>query len=176
MTDQELVEHVRNGDMDAFTLLVNRNQDAIVRTVAAMLGNSSEVDDVVQEVFIKFYDSLGRFRGDAAPATYLKRMAINRSLDVLRRRKRTRAIFGAMDDPGTKPSFEDFDRATIVQQAIQELKPHHSAVVVLRLIEGYSTNEAAQILDIPVGTVLSRLSRASRVLREKLHPLMNEDA
>ena len=183
LSDEELVFLARNGDMDAFTRLVERNQDAITRTVSAMLGKNVEVDDIVQEVFIRFFSTLHRFRGDAAPRTYLKRIAINRSLDAIRRRKRTQLFFTSMESPAAlaaqqraQPTVADFDRAAFVQQAIQSLRPHHRSVVVLRLIEGYSTRETAHILEIPAGTVLSRLSRASKVLRTALQHLRNDDA
>ena len=181
MSDEELVSRIRNGDKDAFGALVTRNQHTITRTVSAMLGNCAEVDDIVQEVFIRFYDTVHRFRGDASPRTYLKRIAINRSLDALRRRKRMQSYFTSMDHPAVKTarqsapaSFATFDHAEMIQQAIDALKPNQRSVVVLRLIEGYSTRETAQILTIPVGTVLSRLSRATKVLRNSLQHLRSD--
>ncbi len=177
--DEELVLRAHNGDMDALGVLVERHQGVVTRTVAAMLGRTPEVDDTVQDVFIRFYDSLDRYRGDASLETYLRRIAINRSLDVLRRRKRTRSIFTSLGAPGdsTRPAaFENFDRAEHVHRAVQSLRPHYRSVVVLRLLEGYTTRETAQILGVPVGTVLSRLSRASKMLRRTLQPLIDDDA
>ncbi len=148
-----------------------------------MLGPTGEVDDVAQEVFIRFYQSLERFRGEAAVSTYLKRIAINRSLDALRRRKRLTTRLLSRDDetrPVTEPAFEDEgrledqERNRLVHEAIQALPPKHRAVVILRMIEGYSTEETAEILEIPYGTVLSRLSRAHTKLKELLRPYIQE--
>ncbi len=182
-SEHKLILRAKHGDMDAFGTLVRRNQEAVTRTVAAMLGNSADVDDVVQEVFIRFYGALHRFRGDAAAGTYLHRVAITQSLDALRRHKRDQARFTRMDTPDAIHAQKqmattqvDFDRAEQVNRAIQELRPHHRSVVVLRLVEGYSTREAAAILKIPVGTVLSRLSRATAALRESLRHLRDDGA
>ena len=164
-------------------MLVEAHEDGIVATVTAMLGPTGEVDDVVQDVFIKFYETLDRFRGEAAVSTYLKRIAINRSLDALRRRKRSRARFWSRDeDKDTVPEFpdeenndiEDRERERVVHEAIQALPPKHRVVVVLRLIEGYSTEETAQMLDIAYGTVLSRLSRAHDKLKTLLTPYVHD--
>lgn len=174
--DEELVGRARQGDRGAFRLLVERHEADIAATVVAMLGPTGEVDDVVQETFIRLYQTLDRFRGEAALGTYLKRIAINRSLDALRRRKRMRGRFFSRDDeaaplpePATEAhSVEARERARLVHQAIDALPPKHRAVLVLRMIEGYSTEETAQILGIPYGTVLSRLSRAHARLKEHL--------
>lgn len=180
-SDEDLVARAREGDRRAFRLLVERYEDALAATVVAMLGPTDEVDDVVQEVFIRFYQTLDRFRGEAAVSTYLKRIAINRSLDVLRRRKRVLARFRSRDDetvyldePATDEDedIESRERARIVHQAIDALPPKYRAVVVLRMIDGCSTEETADILGIPYGTVLSRLSRAHAKLKERLQPYM----
>ena len=181
--DEELVARAREGDRRAFRLLVERHEDDVAATVVAMLGPTGEVDDVVQEAFIRFYQTLDRFRGEAAVSTYLKRIAINRALDALRRRKRFLGRFRSRDDetyPVPEPSIEEDgrvearERARLVHQAIEALPPKHRAVVVLRMIEGYSTEETAEMLDIPYGTVLSRLSRAHAKLKELLQPFIEE--
>ena len=182
--DEELVARAQQGDRQAFRLLVERYEDDVAATVVAMLGPTGEVDDVVQEAFIRFYQTLDRFRGEAAVSTYLKRIAINRALDALRRRKRFLGRFRSRDDevhPVPEPSVEEDgrvearERARIVHQAIESLPPKHRAVVVLRMIEGYSTDETAAMLDIPYGTVLSRLSRAHARLKELLQPYIQEE-
>ncbi|MFQ5569220.1 MAG: RNA polymerase sigma factor [Rhodothermales bacterium] len=181
--DGELVARAREGDRRAFRLLVEKYEAEIAATVVSMLGPSAEVDDVVQEVFIRFYQALDRFRGDAAVSTYLKRIAINRSLDVLRRRKRLLSRFLSRDDDTrhvpeqtvqTEAQIDARERARLVHEAIQALPPKHRAVVVLRMIEGYSTEETAEILGIAYGTVLSRLSRAHARLKTLLSPYIQE--
>ena len=144
-----------------------------------MLGPADEVDDVVQDTFIRAYETLDRFRGNAAFATYLHRIAINRSLDALRRRKRWQNRFVRHEEaalPAAGPSMEEdierSDQARLVHAAIGQLKPDHRAVVALRLLEGFSTRETSDILGITYGTVLSRLSRAMQALRELLSGIL----
>lgn len=141
-----------------------------------MLGYCPEAEDIGQETFIRFYKSLDKFRGDASLGTYLTRIAINLSLNELKRRQRQWKFF----HPKSNYKIEDIpdtDKTTdqeikeIFRSSIQKLKPKFRAVIVLRLINGYSTQETAQILKIPVGTVLSRLARAQMKLKEILRPL-----
>ncbi len=183
LPDEELVARARSGDRGAFRQIVERHQDRVTFTVVSMLGRGEEVDDVVQEVFISCYQSLDRFRGDAAIGTYLKKIAVNRSLDALRRRKRWMARFVSRDDDRrplqepageSRPALESDERAALVHRAIAALPDKQKAVVVLRLIEGYSTEETADMLQIAYGTVLSRLSRATDTLKETLRPLLGE--
>ncbi len=181
-SDQPFLDRARNGDQNAFRELVERHKLSVARTVSGMLGNDPDVDDVVQEVFIRFYQTLDRFRGDATCKTYLTRIAINRSLDILRRRKRRSIMFLSRDHASSYPEpqiedtqFDRFDRIQLIQSAISRLKPHHRAVIVLRLIDGYSTSEAAKILNIAEGTVLSRLSRATAHLRDIISPVLEQE-
>ena len=180
--EEELVRRAQGGDRRAFGLLVTRHQETIARTVTAMLGPGQEVDDVVQDVFIRCYESLDRFRGTAAFGTYLHRIAINKSLDTLRRRKRWRARF--IDDATTtfpdsgsslEKDYEASDQSRLVLAAIAQLQPRYRAVVTLRLIEGLSTDETATALGIKYGTVLSRLSRGTSQLRLRLKGVMEDD-
>ena len=151
--------------------------------ITAMLGPGDEAEDVGQETFIRFYRSLDRFRGEAALGTYLTRIAINLSRNALKQGRRHTARFKSRDDPGllvrepfdgaetaVAPSadLERRERERRVRRAIDRLDGKHRAVVVLRMIEGYSTRETAAILEIPEGTVLSRLSRAMRKLEAEL--------
>lgn len=177
-TDEELVEQARRGSELAFRQIVERYESKIMATVRGMLGGSSEVDDSVQEVFVQFFRSLDRYRGDASVETYLKRIAINRSLDALRRRKRSLARFVSHDDPDRNDAeiaavdddvdYERRDRVRRVRDAVDALPAKHRAVVVLRMIDGHSTAETSEILGVPYGTVLSRLNRAI----DKLKPLL----
>lgn len=179
--DAALVARAQEGDRKAFRELVERHQQGVAITVVSMIGKSGDVDDVVQDVFLKCYQTLGRFRGDASFATYVKKIAINKSLDVLRRRKRFFGRFLSRDDDTTylaerasdvREELEARERAELVHAAINRLPPKHRAVVVLRMIEGYSTEETAQILGLAYGTVLSRLSRAQQKLKDLLAPLL----
>lgn len=169
ISDEALIVASRSGDTRAFRQLVERYESRVAATVIGMLGPGAEAEDVGQETFVRFYRSLDRFRGEASVATYLTRIAINQSLTALQKRRRWRERFVSRDgvkakgmEPVIDPSGEIdvSDRATIVRRAIRDLSPDHRAVVVLRMIEGYSTRETAEILKVAEGTVTSRLSRA----------------
>lgn len=181
ISDEALVESSRGGDTRAFRTLVERYESRVAATVVGMLGPTDEAEDVGQETFVRFYRSLDRFRGDASVATYLTRIAINQSLTALRKRRRWRERFVSRDEVqgrGLEPvvdtgdDVETSDRAAIVRRAIRDLSPDHRAVVVLRMIEGYSTIETAEILEVPTGTVTSRLSRALDRLESELAPIL----
>jgi RNA polymerase sigma-70 factor, ECF subfamily len=178
LADEALLERARDGDQAAFRVLVERYEDRVVATITGMLGASADVEDAAQETFVRFYRALHRFRGDAALATYLTRIAINQALNVIKRRRRWYDLFRRSDEVGGVDMEEmavadvpDIDDIEIVRHALGQLSPEHRAVVVLRLIEGYSTVETAEMLDVPQGTVLSRLSRAQLKLREAVDRL-----
>lgn len=181
MTDIELVKKAKAGDLTAFEALVKRYEPRVAATVIGMLGHCQVADDVGQEVFVRLYKYLKSFREDASLATYLTRIAINLSLNELKRRKRRQLLFGDSEgdltgtDGALEESIEQRENQRLVQQAIQRLEPAFRSVVVLRLIEGYSTEETARLLNIPLGTVLSRLSRAQKKLRTLLTPFMQEE-
>ncbi len=146
-------------------------------TVIGMLGYSPEADDVGQETFVRFYQSLHKFRGESSVGTYLTRIAINLSLNEIKRRRRRRELHMSKEDEKMENIPDHSDRKNlkelkkIVHTGIQKLDPKHRSIIVLRLIQGYTTQETAQILSLPVGTVLSRLARAQMQLKKILSPL-----
>jgi len=178
LNDQELITNARNGDSDAFKELIKKYEHQVAATVIGMLGYCTEAEDIGQETFIRFYNSLDKFRGDASVGTYLTRIAINLSLNELKRRKRQRKLFFSRSNdnienvPDTKESNNKKEINELVRLGIQKLEPKFRTVLVLRLIDGYSTQETAQTLNLPVGTVLSRLARAQMKLKEILKPLL----
>ncbi len=182
--EQALVERARAGDQAAFRCLVGRYQDLVAATVTGMLGPGPEAEDVGQEVFIRFYEALDQYRGDGGLAPYLTRIAVNLSLNALDRRKRKHERLRSRDaDPApTEPAIngqrdiEAFDRKELVQRALQELSDKHRTVIVLRVINGYSTRQTAKLLDVPIGTVLSRLHRAQNNLKSLLASHLQDDA
>lgn len=179
MTDGDLVRAALEGDDEAFGEIVRRYEPAVAATVMGMLGDCPEAEDVGQEVFVRLYRSLASFRGEASLRTYLTRIAINLSLNELKRRKRRRLLFSMkpveehrnLPDPAASDRIGEED---LVTAAIQKLDDKSRAVVVLRLIDGHSTGETAGILGVPVGTVLSRLARAQQKLRKILLPLIGD--
>lgn len=180
LSDEKLIEATLAGNDNAFKEIVRRYEARVAATVFGMLGKCPEAEDVGQETFIRFYNSLKNFRGDSAVGTYLTRIAINLSLNELKRRKRSSMFFFRKDDgepfdvPDETVRSGDFDDKEIIQQVIRKLEPKFRSVVVLRLLDGYSSEETAQILNIPVGTVLSRLARGQKKLQELLTPYLKE--
>lgn len=177
LDDQELVENARNGDNNAFKELIKKYENQVAATVIGMLGNCPEAEDIGQEAFIRFYKSLGKFRGDSSAGTYLTRIAINLSLNELKRRKRQRKFFFSKSNdkieniPDKNDARDQKETNELVHLGLQKLEPKFRTVIVLRLIDGYSTQETAQILNLPLGTVLSRLARGQMRLKEVLKPL-----
>lgn len=179
--DVTLVARARNGDEDAFRRLVERHQSAVARTVLGMLGAGDDADDVGQETFVRFHQSLASFRGDSSVRTYLVRIAMSCALNALRSQRRRSLRFVSDDvaieqavDPAASVAVGDDAPARRIQHALAELKPDHRAVVVLRLLDERTTKETAEILQVPEGTVLSRLSRAVQQLRVTLGPVWAE--
>ena len=179
--DAALVARARNGDDDAFRRLVERHQAAVARTVFGMLGSRDDADDVGQETFVRFFQSLDSFRGESSVRTYLVRIAMSTALNALRSTRRRELRFVSDDaaleqavDPSAQVAPTDAARATRIREALDTLTPDHRAVVVLRLLDERSTKETAEILQVPEGTVLSRLSRAVQQLRVTLGPVWEE--
>lgn len=179
VSDKELLERIRNEDGDAFRELINRYESQIAATAIGMLGNKADAEDIGQETFIRFFRSVDQFREESSIGTYLTRIAINLSLNELKRKERKNRRFFFIGNPEDEEQLfhseemndlESKEVRELIQKAIDKLKPEFKAVVILRMIRDYSTNETAEILDIPVGTVLSRYSRAIDKLRILLTP------
>jgi RNA polymerase sigma-70 factor (ECF subfamily) len=164
--DEELLAASRKGDMQSFKALVERHEGKVAGVVKSMLGDTPESYDVGQEVFIRFYESLEKFKGESALGTYLVRIAINLSLNELKRRKRRNSFFSPQEAGQHVASNDQSpDVKELVHLELNRLDPDFRLVVTLRMIEGYTTEETAEILKIPLGTVLSRLARAQKKLK-----------
>lgn len=175
LSDLKLVDLVRNENSRvAFNEIVRRNKSRIAYTVFGFLGNSDDSEDIGQEVFIRFLRNINNFNGKFSLSNYLVKIAINLSLNELRRRKIRRLFsFERMIEDGIEISSSTKvdlmnDNKMVIQEALAKLSDKHRAVIVLRLIDEYSTVETAQLLNLPVGTVLSRMARAQDKLRDLL--------
>jgi len=178
LEDMELVGRARDGDVAAFTALVRRYQDRIYNVTWRMLADADDAADVAQETFLAAWEGLGRFRGDSALYTWLYRIAVNKALLHRRARSSKReyaasggeAMLETLEDcaDGPAAAAERNERALMVQRAITGLPEDLKAVVVLRDIEGLAYEEIAEVLEIAVGTVKSRLHRARLALRDAL--------
>ncbi len=190
-SDAELIARARSGDDRAFAVLVDRYERAVATTVIGMLGPGDDADDVGQETFIRFHKALGDFRGESSLKTYLVHIAMNLSLNALQRRRRSLLRFVSRDDDrnetdesidlpeprvGPDGDVDALELRTLVRAAVRRLGAKHRAVVVLRLFHDYSTKETADVLGVPEGTVLSRLSRAMKELETSLRPYVRAGA
>jgi RNA polymerase sigma-70 factor (ECF subfamily) len=185
--DQQLVERAQRGDKQAFELLVSKYQRKLARLLSRFIRDSTEVEDVTQEAFIKAYRALPTFRGDSAFYTWLYRIGINTAknyLVAMGRRAPTTTDF----DSDEAENFEDGDQlrdlntpenelmsrqvAETVNQTLEELPEELRTAITLREIEGLSYEDIASIMNCPIGTVRSRIFRAREAIAEKLRPLL----
>jgi len=180
-SDHDLVDRVLAGDREAFTAIVERHQRRIFNFMYRMVGDRPTAEDLTQEVFLKAYEALPRFRKAAALSTWLYRIAHNHCLNVLGERGREVVMTPANGTPDANPIalaadpgasaeqvLEQRELRAIVQEKLNELTPEHRAILVLRDIQGLSYDEIATALHLEGGTVRSRLHRARMELKEKL--------
>jgi len=175
--ESELVRAAQAGDARAFGEIVRRHQRAVYRVAYALARNPSDADDVAQETFVRAYQAIGRFRAGEPLFPWLARIATNQSLSLFRRRKRRPETsleplleagrqWAADDDPVEGAARRESERQ--MQAAFVELKPEHQAVLALRVVQDLSYGDIARTLGVPVGTVMSRLSRARAELKSRL--------
>lgn len=178
--ERGLVARAAAGDATAFRALVAAHEAAVATIVTAMVGAGDDADDVGQETFVRLLRALPTFRFDASVRTYVTRIAMNASLDLLARRKRRagwlrltgRAGDATLQLPATgddaSARVEREEQLHQLQRAIATLDDKHRAVLVARMLDERSTREVADMLGIPEGTVMSRLTRAMAKLRSAL--------
>jgi RNA polymerase sigma-70 factor (ECF subfamily) len=176
--DDELVKASLDGDKQAFGELIFRYQGMVARTVKGMLGDSVYSEDIGQDVFIKLYKSLPEFRGEAKLSTYIQKIAVNLTLNELKRRKRFFSMFTQAGnnemyeyEVASHDSEERRDASEIVGKALKGMDKRFRIILTMRMLQGYTTKETAEILGLPIGTVLSRLSRAQEQLKGILKKL-----
>lgn len=166
-----LIARARNGDTKAFGKLVEHYQNRIFSVAYGIIGSRHDAEDIAQDTFIKAYQGIGGLKTEAAFYGWLVRIAINTSLNYKKSGHKTRTIpLDAISEPvyqGETPDAYVENRAGIerVETLLTELPPEHRAVLVLREIEGLSYEEIAAMLDIPLGTVKSRINHARERLR-----------
>jgi RNA polymerase sigma-70 factor (ECF subfamily) len=178
-SDRELVDAAREGDADAFGVLVRRHQKRIFRLAVHLLRNATEAEDVAQETFVRAYGALERFDGRSEPFTWIYRIAVNLSLNRARKPSRRSA---PADDPRIEPllverraAYADPDRlaadrqlAIALCEGMDELSETLRTTLVLVSIDGLSHAEASEVLGCPEGTVAWRVHEARKKLRAYL--------
>jgi len=179
----ELVNKARSGDSAAFSLLIQRYEGKIFRLAMNITQNREDAEDVLQEAFLKAYEHLNQFQGNSKFYTWVVRIAVNQALMKLRKRRSDRSV--SLDeqidtgedtvvreiaawDPGPEEQFSRAELEHILSEAIEELAPIYRTVFTLRDVDGLSTEETAEALDLSIPAVKSRLLRARLQLRDKL--------
>lgn len=175
--DEELIERTLSGERDAFATLISRYQDRLYNTAVLIVRDTEEAKDIVQETFLQAFASLSQFRQSSRFYTWLYQIAFNIAVGVLRRRKRTipaerlpETTWENLASRGESPEESQTRRESVrmIWTAINRLPIEYRGPVILREIEGASYEQIAKIVEIPVGTVRSRLYRARLMLREMI--------
>ncbi len=186
--DQVLVVRAQGGDKSAFDTLVQKYQRKLARLLSRFVRNPTEVEDVVQEAFIKAYRALPSFRGDSAFYTWLYRIGINTAKNYLVAQGR-RAPTSTEFDAGEAEGFEDGEQlrdintpenllltkqiGETVNNAMESLPEELRTAIALREFEGLSYEEIARVMNCPIGTVRSRIFRAREAVAARLRPLLD---
>jgi RNA polymerase sigma-70 factor (ECF subfamily) len=179
--DEQLVAASKQGDQDAFALLVQRYQHRVFNLVYRMLQQYEEACEITQETFLAAWQGLSSFRGDARFSTWLYRVAYNCSLKQLEIRKRDIAlqtalqaehiIESAISDQPADAILEAHDRQILVQEHLSNLPAKYRIVLILRHLQEMTYEEMAEILTMPIGTIKTHLFRARNLLKERLQSL-----
>jgi len=173
--ETELVHRAKNGERNAFSELVCIHAQGVRNVIYRMCGDAQIAEDAAQETFIQAWLHLSSYRPQTSLRNWLYRIAFNAATDMLR--KEQRILPNALEDlqlsdplPGPETVFSQGERTALVQKAVLSLPDASRAVLVLREYEGMSYHEIADALEIPVGTVMSRLNYARKLLKDKLAP------
>ncbi|HTW63761.1 MAG TPA: sigma-70 family RNA polymerase sigma factor [Bryobacteraceae bacterium] len=180
--EDALVSALGQGAEDAYEILIQHYQQPVYSLVCRLLNDPGDAPDIVQEVFLKVFRSIGSFRGNSSLKTWIYRIAVNEAYNHRRwfsRHQRQEVALAvdegpshadSMTDPGRSPFDQASDHETraLVEQALEKLNPNFRAAVVLRDIEDLNYDDIATVLNVSLGTVKSRITRGREALREIL--------
>jgi RNA polymerase sigma-70 factor (ECF subfamily) len=181
ISDDEVVRRVRAGETSLFEVIMRRYNQRLYRVARAILRDDAEAEDVMQQAYMNAYLHLDQFADRAMFSTWLTKIAVHEALARARRRGRfheTDAIhdrdedtMGVLKSPGPDPERQAFagELGALIESAIEGLPEHYRAVFVMREVEGMSTAESAECLDITEETAKTRLHRARMLLRDALY-------
>ena len=182
--NKEFIKKLKSGDETAFRECVESHKDKVLNTCYRFVQNRDDAEDLAQEVFIEVYRSISHFREDAELSTWIYRIAVNKSLDFVRKKKRKKRIayvlsyFGSADEEKdlqlsapTNPQsdLEQKERIQILNKAIDSLPENQKVAITLSKYEGFSNKEIAEIMETSVSAVESLIHRAKNNLHKKLH-------
>jgi len=183
LDEKQLIKKIKSGNMDAFSQLVSIYEKKAINFARRMLGDTCEAEDAAQEAFLKVFDKIHTFREESSFSTWFFTVLNNVCLDILRKRSRRAdtVSINQSDDNGENYELPIEDTADgpyetlqknevkrLFEDALGNLSDEHRSVIIMRDINGFEYEEIARILDISVGTVKSRISRARLALRRIL--------
>jgi RNA polymerase sigma-70 factor, ECF subfamily len=174
LTDEQAVERVRAGDHACYELLMRRHNRKVYRATRAILKRDDEAEDVMQDAYVRAYEHLAEFRGDAAFGTWVTRIAVHEALARLRRERRFASsptppleeVTHVLTEPTPEQLVNDQQLRGVLERAIEALPDDFRTVFVLRAVEQMTGHETAVCLGIPEETVKTRLHRAKHKLQE----------
>lgn len=177
VSDGQLIEAALLGEQTAFTSLVERYQDRLFTAIRSDVGCSEIAEDIVQDAFIRAFVKLDTFRRESSFYTWLYRIALNSRRYYLRNRNRSMPLDDASEhcvqswlesESGPSETMERREECVVVRRALNRLDDHHRDILLLREFEGFDYRRIADVLQLTMGTVRSRLSRAREQLRKEL--------
>jgi len=182
MNDAELINQILNGNSNAFTYLVTRYQKLVVHITGRLIQRQDELEDVCQDVFLKVYQNLGKYRNECRLSTWIATIAYNTSINYLRKFKKgvevnaddSVALRNLTDFKSDDPEKADLHR--YIREQIELLPVHYRTILTLYHLEEFSYQEIEQITGMPEGTVKSYLFRAKALLKEKLRFVVDENS
>jgi len=177
--DLSLISRFKAGDISAFEEILIKHQDRIYNVCRYMLGNKDDAEDAAQDTFIKAYRNLRDFRPDSSLYTWLYRIAVNTCLDykklpffasIFRGTREDDEVVNELpsDEPSPERLYESKQTGHALRVGLKQLSEKFRTVLILREIEGLSYEEIAEVLDISIGTVKSRISRAREELKQQI--------
>ncbi len=181
--ERALIERCKRGDIGAFNDLVRKYEKQVYNFAYRLTGNYDDANDVAQDAFLRVFNAIGTFRGDSSFSTWLFRITTNVFLDERKKAKAhpqtsldeylelgESSVARQIEDPAPTPEavLEESERALILSKAVGDLPEYQRAMVTLYHTQQKSYEEIAEIMDLPIGTVKSRLNRARLALKEKL--------
>jgi len=180
MNDSELISQILNGNMNAFRFLVNRYQKLVVHITGRLIQRQDELEDVCQEVFLKVYQNLGKYRNECKLSTWIATIAYNTSINYLRKFKKGDEV--NPDDSAAmrnlteyrSENYEQTDLHRYIREQIELLPVQYRTVLTLFHLEEFSYQEIEQVTGMPEGTIKSYLFRAKALLKEKLKFVVDE--
>lgn len=180
MIDGELVQQILNGNSNAFRFLVAKHQRLVAHVVGRIVQRREDVEDICQEVFMKVYRKLKHFRGDSKLSTWIAKIAYNTSISQVRKPLKNEYSYDESpaliayerDEEPNQIKIEKEEAKQYLLEMIEELPVHYRTVLTLFHLEEFSYKEIEEITEMPEGTIKSYLSRARKILKEKLEKVV----